>query len=840
MPRNNSKCCSEVKDIFKKIHKNCNKDKRSPIEVSGSFLNERCFLVEWKNSDGCEQNFTPFDEEPRKVHKICQNLYKIIENKKPSTPPVQKKKYKDHVATSTPSVILPPESSTRSDRYQRRMEARHLAEVKEQEENIHEDEEADSILISVEKSPEEVERLNFKDNVIKLAKEYRKPFRKLRWRKRVERVDSIACSIVACCINKVDLKNEGIEYIIGNNHFANDVLNVVNFLKDRLESKLKVNLRSIQYPDACDLPDSDEDNDNTFSNEKERDVAYAIMGESSSRGYERIRKKFNEVVTDGTQLPSVYKLNQAMPIKCESLKIYVPSDEKKEQKKEDVLLGNTSVSDYLKFEDEALSMFSKGNSFERRSSGSTNDNVYIGAKLQGNFVDYVELMKDKLMKKNIGNIVNGEDLIVISSFDGAEVSRTKKNITGVISFSSSLVAPKLVQKKNILSGSSLNICTWMQLVAQEEYSILERSLVDYFEKRKELSQGSIHLKDLPNSKIWCYDVHDGKMLYSLLQYSMWNRKHSPFIMCKYKRREGLNNDSHECTMFDDETYKNLWIKSKDRWEYKKKKDSRRTPSTLRIKSYENSHHRDWCDSKNFGVTHYGIHPDQLHVSSMRFDVFHLKCAIIRRFMSYLRNLMLKQYSGKVKKFTNEILRSFWSDFHVYCWNNSINFSKFQGNDLVLFVINSPKITEFLQNSLIFTEEIKNYCKGLSLLKKIFTFTSISYIENGTEYSQKMRTFNCDVKDLYKYGKTTYLRGNEYDETFYFHCLAFYLPKLARITFERHNLGLGIFTMQGFERRNKESKNCFKRFTTNNKKSDVILVNNLRRLLQVFIHDINAY
>ena len=209
MPRNNSQCCSEVKDIFKKIHKKCNKDKRLPIEVSGPFLNQRCFLVEGRNSDGTEYDFAPFDEEPMKVYKICQNLFKIIEDKTPSTPPMQKKKYKDRGATSTPSVI-PPESCTRSDRYQRRVEARHLAEVNEEEENNHEDEEDDSILIPVEQSPEEVERLNFKDNVIELAKEYRKPFRNLRWRKRVERVDSIACSIVACCINKVDLKNEGI------------------------------------------------------------------------------------------------------------------------------------------------------------------------------------------------------------------------------------------------------------------------------------------------------------------------------------------------------------------------------------------------------------------------------------------------------------------------------------------------------------------------------------------------------------------------------------------------------------------------------------------------------
>ena len=48
----------------------------------------------------------------------------------------------------------------------------------------------------------------------------------------------MACSIVACCMNKVDLKNEGMEYIIGNNDVINDVLNVVNFLTDRLETKL--------------------------------------------------------------------------------------------------------------------------------------------------------------------------------------------------------------------------------------------------------------------------------------------------------------------------------------------------------------------------------------------------------------------------------------------------------------------------------------------------------------------------------------------------------------------------------------------------------------------------
>ena len=36
----------------------------------------------------------------------------------------------------------------------------------------------------------------------------------------------------------------------------------------------------------------------------------------------------------------------------------------------------------------------------------------------------------------------------------------------------------------------------------------------------------------------------------------------------------------------------------------------------------------------------------------------------------------------------------------------------------------------------------------------------------------------------------------------------------RLTFEKYRLGLGIFSMQGLERRNKESKTCASRFSNN--------------------------
>ena len=69
-----------------------------------------------------------------------------------------------------------------------------------------------------------------------------------------------------------------------------------------------------------------------------------------------------------------------------------------------------------------------------------------------------------------------------------------------------------------------------------------------------------------------------------------------------------------------------------------------------------------------------------------------------------------------------------------------------------------------------------------------------------------------------------------DETFYMHVLRFYIPRIADDTFEKYNLGVGIFTMQGFERRNKESKNTFRRFSNG---IGNIIVGNLKRLWDIF-------
>ena len=56
--------------------------------------------------------------------------------------------------------------------------------------------------------------------------------------------------------------------------------------------------------------------------------------------------------------------------------------------------------------------------------------------------------------------------------------------------------------------------------------------------------------------------------------------------------------------------------------------------------------------------------------------------------------------------------------------------------------------------------------------------------------------------------------------------------VADTTFERHKTGVGIFTMQGFERRNKESKTTLRRFSnyTGN-----VLISNLCRVWDIFAY-----
>ena len=146
------------------------------------------------------------------------------------------------------------------------------------------------------------------------------------------------------------------------------------------------------------------------------------------------------------------------------------------------------------------------------------------------------------------------------------------------------------------------------------------------------------------------------------------------------------------------------------------------------------------------------------------------------------------------------------------------------------------IIKFMQKEFADTEQMLGIVKGLQIWFNIVPFLAITIIGTKTElYKEVMTQFENDVKDFYEIGGKTFLTKRNVvgdDETFYMHCLRFYLPMHAKLTFENHNLGLGIFTMQGYEHQNKQSKRIWMRF---NNHTNLVLTQNLKRLYDNFCH-----
>ena len=131
------------------------------------------------------------------------------------------------------------------------------------------------------------------------------------------------------------------------------------------------------------------------------------------------------------------------------------------------------------------------------------------------------------------------------------------------------------------------------------------------------------------------------------------------------------------------------------------------------------------------------------------------------------------------------------------------------------------------------------CEGLGLWKEISKFIHTTKVEDCARYELEMTRFEMNVRSFYECGSKTFLTQTTCGdrETFYLHCLRFYLPEIMHTTWDEHGLGLGVFTMQGFERRNKESKNTMKRFS--NRKGNMTS-QNMKRLWDVFFYGKNAY
>ena len=143
----------------------------------------------------------------------------------------------------------------------------------------------------------------------------------------------------------------------------------------------------------------------------------------------------------------------------------------------------------------------------------------------------------------------------------------------------------------------------------------------------------------------------------------------------------------------------------------------------------------------------------------------------------------------------------------------------------------------MKDNLESTPELVSICVGLSKWKQIVTYLNIIDYKNNCNFYYKRRKFDENARTFYAAGKTIFSTKDNNEEgdceTFCCHTLRFYIPQIAEITWKKHKLGVGIFSMQGFEWRNKESKNTLHWFTN---KHDNVCKQNMKRLWDIFFYE----
>ena len=465
----------------------------------------------------------------------------------------------------------------------------------------------------------------------------------------------------------------------------------------------------------------------------------------------------------------------------------------------------------------------------KRSKEAENKANIKTARIKGAFTDYIKLIVDSYTDRGVRL---DDELIVMDSYDGAEHRSTSNKRISIISFSSQIISRSLIETAKASPASSLNILTWQQLVGEEKAVNLFPALMDMYTCKHEVRRKNGVVLSIPNKRVVCYDLHDGKMLYLLTQHSLFNRKHHPFLLCKCQRGAGVTDVNHICEPISNGEQIHRYKRSERRWNNKRNK--------VGENMYMYKDHMDWIDTDNIGISHFGLHPNLLPRHLIRFDVFHLRCAITRRVMSNLHKFLSgSNMDIEVSERFSDILSTFWSDYNVLLWNLNKKFQSLTRSELPAFIQNVSKIVTFLKKEFQPSAVLDDVCNGLLLWQSITPFLVITKIDNN--YAQKLDEFESNLKKFYDIGSRSFLTKNPAsigdDETFYLHTLRFYLPNIAKETLRKHSLGLGIYTMQGFEHRNKESKNTLNRFSNgiNN-----IAINNLRRLWDVFSNGRNSY
>ena len=130
--------------------------------------------------------------------------------------------------------------------------------------------------------------------------------------------------------------------------------------------------------------------------------------------------------------------------------------------------------------------------------------------------DYCNILLQNVEGRH-GSLQPDDQVIFLNAFDGAEMYRSNKACGSVISYSTSIQVPRLIQSKIMSPHASKYCLTWQQLSGKEDLRTIVASTASYFKYRREVERRSIKLQNLHDSnETYVYDMHDGKLLYVLI------------------------------------------------------------------------------------------------------------------------------------------------------------------------------------------------------------------------------------------------------------------------------------------------------------------------------------
>eukprot|EP00978_Attheya_sp_CCMP212_P042787 scaffold267060_cov35-Attheya_sp.AAC.1 len=117
--------------------------------------------------------------------------------------------------------------------------------------------------------------------------------------------------------------------------------------------------------------------------------------------------------------------------------------------------------------------------------------------------------------------------------------------------------------------------------------------------------------------------------------------------------------------------------------------------------------------------------------------------------------MMLQSEEIINRFT-ELMKTFWNDYNIDCWNHNKAFTSFKGTDIILALIsNIPQVVQFIKTTFTPSDYLDTICESFTLWAALSKFIHIHQIPDEALYIVELEQFEKNVVSFYECGRKTF-------------------------------------------------------------------------------------